>query len=285
MANIMTRANMGKNGLIENRKSDHHGEEFFWGILDDCLYSNLKGIEYERKTDYNSQIKGIDIVSYINGNKYIMDEKTQVTKAFMSNSDKNGIFTYTLNNETHSIKTACTPTFCLELLSDKITKQNSKSNKYSIREFNIPEEVFGADKYPGWFIDNHKETTHYVLVWPHNLNEIEIAIVNRQDIFDNLKSRGITSELLTMILKSIKDDATNIINQTEFKADKKRVPLRYYEESLKNEVGEYDAWFTSSVYNLAECPVNLVCRKEFLCGLPNSQHYMIFSRKRQLVAL
>lgn len=285
MSGIYTRTNTGANGLVENRATDHKNEEFFRDILDKYFYNKISDFVYERMSDRDNQLKGIDLVGHIGEEIYVIDEKTQTSKAFVSEARKRGTFTYILDGEEHSIKTACTPTFCFELACCKLSKRQKKNYTYQTYGFDIPTEVFDAKRYPGWFLDANKETKQYICVWPHNLNEIEIMMITRQDLLDSLKDRGLTDEIMTNALLDIQADAAALVHVNEFKASKSRAPLRYYEDCLKSETGEYDAWFTSSVYNLAEAPINLICRKNYLLSLPNTKHWILQTKEERLIEL
>lgn len=117
------------------------------------------------------------------------------------------------------------------------------------------------------------------------MNEIEIMMIDRDDLLNVLKQKGLTDEKVETALYDIQADAAEAIQRDNFKASKWKAPLRYFDDCLKNEKGEYDAWFTSSIYNLAEAPINLICRKEFLMSLPKTQHWMMFPRERKLMKI
>lgn len=285
MKDITTRENKGLNGLTENRAIDHHNEEFFRTLLDDTFYCNIEGLEFERMLDKENQLKGIDLVGQLNGDNLVIDEKVQTSKAFVPEARKRSKFTYSRDGQEITVKTACTPTFCFELMCSKMAKRQRETPQYNTYGFSVSPDVFGSKKYPGWFLDAKKETKQYVCVWPHNLNEIEIMMINRADLLNALKKKGLTDETVEKALWDIQADAAEAMQNDNFKASKWKAPLRYYDNCLKNEKGEYDAWFTSSVYNLAEAPINLICRKDFLLSLPKTQHWMMFPRERELMKI
>lgn len=283
MKNITVRENKGINGLTENRFTDHCNEEFFRDILDNNLYRYIPDFTYERKGDRESQLKGIDISGQMNGHPVYIDEKVQTSKAFVPENRKRGTFIYNLDGEEKVIKTACTPTFCFELSCCKLTKKHRDNPDLSTYGFNISADIFNPDRYPGWFIDAEKETKQYICVWPHNLQTIEVMMISRDELINCLQSRGLTDEIIAKALTDIQQEAIRKTQEDSFKANKYKAPVRYYQDCLKNDKGEYDAWFTSSVYNLAEAPINLICRKNFLLSLPNTKHWIMLPKEERLL--
>ena len=281
MSGIYTRKNVGMNGLVENRTEDHINEEWFRNIIDANLYNRIDGFEYKRMLDRANQLKGIDVDAHLGNEHFIIDEKVQTSKLKVKN--KRGKFTYFRDGKEYTVKTACTPTFCFELACCKMSKRQKENNEYYTRCFDIPTKVFGKNRYPGWFLDANKETEYYVCVWPHNYDVMEAMLISRQDLFDALQNRGMSSDTLIKDLEDISADAYEAVHKEEFEAAKWKPPLRYYEDCLKNKDGEYDAWFTSSVYNLAEAPINLICKKDFLLSLPHTKHWIMLPNEEELV--
>lgn len=235
---------IGSNGLTEKRTSDMKREKEMGEFLDKWFYPYIGGT-FERQKDINAQLKGIDVKVFKDTSVIMIDEKAQVT-----------------------LYGCPTQTFCFELSSEEL-------NTHTI--------------YPGWFVDEKKETTHYLLIWVHSaakgikstpddFEDVEIYLVSRQDMLDALSEKGFNIEKLCKICSEISQ-----ITAAAAKPKAKR-PVRFkegYADAFRCN-DDFEVYFTSSCYNLAERPINMICRKSFLRKLPNTVIFRIHPKNNKV---
>lgn len=212
------------------RAQDMRAKRALAGFMDDCFYSKLASrqggsLTFKRMTDRASQQAGIDVCIETDGRRMLIDEKASL---YYSNT--------------------MIPTFAFEL--DSIRPGH-------------------PGLLPGWFVDERLETGYYMLIWPNVKCTRKNGSWMRKEILD--LSRDDFTIVEAMLLK--RTDLQTALEQQGY--DRKRLAdcaVRFRRECRSvperidkpfNERLNKDLQLSYSGH-LAERPVNLVIRKEFL---------------------
>lgn len=191
------------------RKGDVQGSNIVSEYLDTYFYPKYV-TDFKRVNELESQYKGIDCSFTLNDKKYICDEKAAVQY---------------INKPLR--------TFALEL--SFIDKLNSVHN--------------------GWLIDGEKINNSFLFIWidmakydyltdKDDILMMEIALLDRLNIIDYLKSNGWTSDKLFLKMKRIRENINENLGNL-------------YRNNLK---------FTISKH-LVEQPINVLISREQLIEL------------------
>lgn len=200
---------------FNKERQDINGERIVHEFLENNFYAKV--LNYHECNNKSEQLKGVDTVFSFNDKEYKCDEKCALDYV----NKRKG---YYLN------------TFCLEL-------------SFLNRRDNVME---------GWLTNESLETNSYLFVWLDkakkdiienidDIEEVEIALVRKEDIFDYLNKIGWNRETLRIKDKRIREE-----NDRSF-GDMRR-------NGCKFSYAEY----------LPEKPINLLLTREIYKSLPNT---------------
>ena len=162
--------------MINNRKNDMIVEREIAGFFDENLYSNKELFsEFARTDDYDSQIKGSDLILSSSDGKLkrvVVDEKVAITRA------NTGLETFSL--ELSFINKLGRKT-CGWFLD------TSKTTEYYLFGWINKADIPYDEKRKKWVTDEIRK---------ENINELEWALVSRKKIIKFLEDRGWTLEKL-----------------------------------------------------------------------------------------
>ncbi len=212
------------------RAEDMRAERALAAFMDDCFYSKVasrKGgsLTFQRMTDCASQQKGIDVSIKTDGQEMLIDEKASL---YYSN--------------------LMIPTFAFEL------------------DWIQPGQ---RHRLPGWFLDERQDTKYYMLIWPN------VKCTHKDNAWIRKDIRALSKNDFTiveaMLLK--KTDLQTALRQQGY--DRKRLEdcaARFRktcdadpEKTDRPSNEDLNGYLRLSYSGqLAEKPVNLVIRKEFL---------------------
>jgi hypothetical protein len=166
------------------RKSDERAADAVAQFLDERFYTECSDVE--RVMDKARQVRGLDIIFTYNGRKYLCDEKAAVQYA----NKRLG-------------------TFALELtMIDR-----------------------GGYEHIGWFLDGTKTNDSFLFIWvdsisgtsvksKDDINEVEIALIRKDEIMKFLASKGWTPALLLRKanrIRTVKNENLGSIPQYGYK--------------------------------------------------------------------
>lgn len=159
--------------MDNNRIEDERKEQVVNAFLEEIFY-NVETVNYVKKTDKESQVKGIDTTFTFDGRNYLCDEKAAVNYV---NRD------FKLN------------TFCLELSA------LNKLGKEFMGWFLDPKKE--NDSYIFVWLDKARSSK---LVAPGDIYRAEMALVSRIKLIELLFSRGLTEQRVYEIMKGFRED-------------------------------------------------------------------------------
>lgn len=152
------------------RKEDEKCSDIVSEFLNECFYNKCES--FERVNDVGRQIKGIDVIFTLNGEKFICDEKAAIR--YVNKNLK---------------------TFSMELsFLDR-----------------------GGNIHDGWLLDEEKINNSFLFVWidrakqdilssKEDIQELEYALVYKEDIVDYLESIGWNESKLIKKADLIRED-------------------------------------------------------------------------------